>query len=1356
MEGTMSPFRKISKPFKLTIILTVLCGWPHMLAAQQPWERGAFAGNPKDIAAAARLLADPGENVTVLLDETQIVLDAQHRATETHRLVYRIGSAPAEDWAVIAVAWQPWRQQRPSIRARVITADGREIALDPKALSETPAVESGVETYVDSRILRAPLPAVAPGSVVEQQWTVKDSQALLDRGVVGMIPFGKFVPVLRTTLTIQAPNSLPLRHEARRLPDVKPVIVSSGGRTTLTFQSGRLDALDPFTFLSNLSEPPQPYVAYSTAASWRDVAEAYARIAENRIRPSDVAAVTKEAVDGAATRDQIAERLLHRVQRTIRYAAVQLGEAAIVPTPPAETMRLAYGDCKDQAALLISMLRAAGIEAYMALLRAGPGPDVEPGLPGFGLFDHVIVYVPGERPFWIDSTSRYSRLGHLPGQDQGRLALIVKDDATQLVKTPEFPSIAISKHEVFLAEQGLGRIINTREFSGDLELDVRTMHSETPAADIERRNREFVKTLHGSAAVYQFKHSDPLDTMSPFVLRFDITGSETAQTSNGEAVFSIPAAHVLGEAGIGLLFTMDDKLFANGFRFPQTIAQEWRYRITPPPGYSKQNVPEDQTTRLGPAALSRAFSVREDGSVEGTVRVEIANKTFTSEDIRALKNAVEKIDEDPTWTVSFVHAAQAHLKAGAIRQALAEFRKLIAQAPGKALHHSELARALIGLGMGEAARSAARRAVVLEPRSAQAHAALAWVFQHDLAGRRWKPGFEYAEAREALRKAVELAPDDVEIRSEFALLLEHNPRGLRYGAGADLDLAIEQYRAIEDKLPSNSPLRRNLAYDLLMTGKYADVKGASTPADIRLAAIAMTDGPAAAVREAGKLDSSQRQGRLLSAESMLTELRQYPAAIELGRAVAAESPAGAFLDRVERLERLQRYDEAPLKADDPASAAKRFLVEALGDKRLEVMNQLLAADGREELRRRPDMRLEVSSIPMAGFPNLLGITQRASNPDVLVSSLNASHEGDDAAGYSVSFSGIAPFRLYVIREDGQYRVLTAGRNDFALARGALRHLDRGDLETAREWLDWAEEEVNLDRADPDRLSADAFFSIWFNSLSKTRDRMRYAAAAILSSSPDDAPAILPILVEGRKTTTGLVRDGVTLAHATALLTMGRYEESLAIGRQLLQASPRSRAIFLVADCMLELNRVGELKMFLQGKLKDAMDEKDVERLMAAVEVRAGDFSSAAARIKTLADSPGGRPVDQSYVAWLRLYSDSVTDNDIALAQKGAANVRALDFLNPQPQRTLAALYAEAGKTKEALAAFSQYLDRAGRAIAPDDWYILGRIYEHYGERDAAVAAYGRVPEPKGFPAVIDVSYALAQRGLQRLQNLEKK
>ena len=90
--------------------------------------------------AATGVKRERATDVVVLLDERIFVLDEQHRLTRTTRMIYRVDSPDGvERWAASTAHWQPWHQARPTIRARVVTPDGREHQLDQKLLTRRPA-----------------------------------------------------------------------------------------------------------------------------------------------------------------------------------------------------------------------------------------------------------------------------------------------------------------------------------------------------------------------------------------------------------------------------------------------------------------------------------------------------------------------------------------------------------------------------------------------------------------------------------------------------------------------------------------------------------------------------------------------------------------------------------------------------------------------------------------------------------------------------------------------------------------------------------------------------------------------------------------------------------------------------------------------------------------------------------------------------------------------------------------------------------------------------------------------------------------------------------------------------------------
>jgi tetratricopeptide (TPR) repeat protein len=197
----------------------------------------------------------------------------------------------------------------------------------------------------------------------------------------------------------------------------------------------------------------------------------------------------------------------------------------------------------------------------------------------------------------------------------------------------------------------------------------------------------------------------------------------------------------------------------------------------------------------------------------------------------------------------------------------------------------------------------------------------------------------------------------------------------------------------------------------------------------------------------------------------------------------------------------------------------------------------------------------------------------------------------------------------------------------------------------------------------------------------------------------------------------------------------------------LRDTPDSRAIFLVAECLFRLKRLPELRTLLQRELPNAKDKEDAGLLLAAIELYQGDSAQAEARFKALA--PRDTEGQGLMAAWFRLHRDQITEREVADLQR-VANAKPL--LDSRLMRMHATLYAETGKAAEALVMLGQSLDADGRTQpSPDEWYVLGRLYEHYGERAASQAAYRKALERTELRPTLESTYVLAQRRLGRLE-----
>jgi hypothetical protein len=88
--------------------------------------------------------------------------------------------------------------------------------------------------------------------------------------------------------------------------------------------------------------------------------------------------------------------------------------------------------------LLISLLKAAGIESYPALVSTKGHRSLLTKMPKVKQFDHVVVAVPLNGEYiWLDPACRNCKFGQLPFEDQKAYALVVKPQKGELIITPE-------------------------------------------------------------------------------------------------------------------------------------------------------------------------------------------------------------------------------------------------------------------------------------------------------------------------------------------------------------------------------------------------------------------------------------------------------------------------------------------------------------------------------------------------------------------------------------------------------------------------------------------------------------------------------------------------------------------------------------------------------------------------------------------------------------------------------------------------------------------------------------------------------------------------------------------------------
>lgn len=373
----------------------------------------------------------------------------------------RASHGAAEEWMLTSIAFEPGERLRTTrrVRSRVLAERGRDrlgtrllgfdagferlhvnsvVVTDPDGTSrEIPASElllRAVEddgTPGDDFEVTIPISGLRAGSVIDAMWT-RESLSAPDRlpydryGLASTLPMG----TAAVTIDTDAPLDVIAYNGAVEVDSVAG---------TRIWRADRSDAL-----IVERSSPPlgtwMPGLAVSGAgATWADEGREYlGDIADRLVPTEDVAAIVTRETAGLDDPRDIVSALARFVQSELRYRAVAIGPRAWRPEPVDVVLSRREGDCKDHSVLLHLLLREAGIESRLGLVRLEE--PMEPSLVDSAQADHMIVAVTGlGEDVFIDATDKYvDPLSPVPYFLDDTVVLRLDPDEPRLVRTPAF------------------------------------------------------------------------------------------------------------------------------------------------------------------------------------------------------------------------------------------------------------------------------------------------------------------------------------------------------------------------------------------------------------------------------------------------------------------------------------------------------------------------------------------------------------------------------------------------------------------------------------------------------------------------------------------------------------------------------------------------------------------------------------------------------------------------------------------------------------------------------------------------------------------------------------------------------
>lgn len=498
-----------------------------------------------------------------------------------------------------------------SIHGWCIPAQGKDYEVKDKDAMETAlfGVQDG-ELMTDFKTKVLTIPAADPGNIVgyeidqevrpyvmQDVWTFQREE----------------IPVREAHYTLQLPQGWEYKATWLNYAEAKP----SQAGTQSQWVVKDVEGIKP-----EYDMPPREGVAGQMIVSlippggsqskgfenWMDMGRWEAGLAQGRRDASqEIKQKVAELTGSKATQLEKMRALAQFAQRDVRYVAIQLGIGGWQPHPASDIFVHRYGDCKDKATILSTMLKEIGVTSYYVSVNTERG-TVTPATPATRWFNHeilaiklpdgledtslvaVLAHPKLGRLLIFDPTDDMTPIGQLRGALQANYALLVTPEGGELVELPKLPALL----------NGVQRTAKlTLNPTGTLSGDVREVRVGDRAAAQRAALRSVTKDadrikpveslLANSLSTYALTKASVtnLNQMDqPFIFDYSLVAQNYAKTA-GNLLLVRP--RVIGNKSSSLLETKEPRKYPVEFEGPSRDTDTFEIKL--PDGYQVDDLP---------------------------------------------------------------------------------------------------------------------------------------------------------------------------------------------------------------------------------------------------------------------------------------------------------------------------------------------------------------------------------------------------------------------------------------------------------------------------------------------------------------------------------------------------------------------------------------------------------------------------------------------------------------------------------------------------------------------------------------------------------------------------------------------
>lgn len=641
-------------------LLGVICS-----AGTSPSLRAADA--PQWMRALVNAPLPPHDEKTdaiLLYSEDTLNVQPNGKIKSIERRAYKILRPAGRDRGMVLAHFDS-ETRITGLRGWCIPAQGKDYEVKDKEVVETAlfGVSNGeLASDVRTKILKIPAPD--PGNIIGFEIEHEDRPYILQ----DEWGFQRTDPVREARYTLQLPPGWEYKAVFVNHPEVQ---ATSLGNNQWQWTLNNLEAIRPEDDM-----PPWRAIAGQMIVSffppgggqtrgfdnWNDMALWEAGLIRGRRESSPEIKQKVGELTGSATSTVGKMRALGKfVQEDIRYVAIELGIGGWQPHAANEIFSHHFGDCKDKATLMSTMLKEIGVDSYYVIVNTDRGA-VNANTPAVNWFNHVILAIKLPegtndadlkavfqhktlgKLLIFDPTDDLTPFGYLRGALQSNYGLLVSDAGGELIALPRLGAALNGTRrtaKLTLTPSGTltGNVTELR--LGDRAAYQR--YALRSVATDKDRIKPIENLLTDSLPNFQITHAaieNLKQTDLPFAYEYSFVVANYAKSA-GNLLLIRP--RVLGSKSSALLETKEPRKFPVEFAGPSLDSDT--FEITLPAGYEVSDVPPPVDVDYDFASY-HSKTEASGNSLKYTRRLEVKELTVPLAEMETLKKFYRIIASD--------------------------------------------------------------------------------------------------------------------------------------------------------------------------------------------------------------------------------------------------------------------------------------------------------------------------------------------------------------------------------------------------------------------------------------------------------------------------------------------------------------------------------------------------------------------------------------------------------------------------------------------------------------------------------------------------------------------------------------